>query len=163
MMWRQEHMHSGLYARVMAIAQEKGMTESILQEAMVGRGIPYDPPYMDLYADADDIRVIADILQVPSSNLFEVTAMKDELVRALFEENWPRYESRADISRREAYERVVDSEFRGDLGNSAVRGRVELVLKALVPPSEKVYECYPDCADCITRCKMTGRMIGPEG
>ena len=156
-------MRGGLYARVMAIAQEKGITESFLQEAMVERGILYDPPYMDIHADADDIRVIADILKVPSSILFEATSMRGELVGALFEEHWPIYESLADTSRQEAYERVVDNEFRGDLANSAVRGRVELILKALVPPSGKVYECYPDCDDCITRCKMTGRMIGPEG
>ena len=157
-------MAEGLYKRVQAIAQIHGMSDTHLAELMIDHGLRYHPSYMDSFASPDDIRVIAKILGVPSSRLFEVTTHIGDLLTALVEEKWPQHESRVSISKQEAFKRVMESEYRWNSRQSSIRNQVDLVLKALESPSGKVYGCqYPDCDDCITRCAVTGRMIGPEG
>ena len=158
-------MRSGLYAKVQQILNERGETEIWLQAAMIACGIKYHPRYMDIRATAHDIRIIADIIAVPPSVLFETTSMRQELVDALFEEYLPLYEDRIDVTRQEAYEKVIAAtEFRGSFDSTGIRDRVRLSLEGLCRPSGKLYGCeYPDCDDCGIRCKATGRMIGPEG
>ena len=156
-------MAEGLYQRVKEIARKRGMSDSRLGELMVDRGLKYPPIYMDSLAYPDDIRAIAEILQVPPSILFEVTTYIGDLLTALVEEMWPQHESRIGISKQEALKRVMQSEYRWNSSQSTIRNQVELVLKALEPPSGKAHECqYLDC-NCITRCSVTGHMIGPEG
>ncbi len=156
-------MAEGLYKRVQAIARPRGMSDAALEMRMVDCGLLYHPIYMDSFAFPDDIRMIAEILEVAPSRLFEATSYLGELLGALIEEEWPKHESRMSISKEEASQRVRESEYRWNSSQSTIRNQVELVLKALESPSGKVYGCqYPDCDDCITRCAVTGRMIGPE-
>ena len=153
-----------LWDRVQAIARRRGISDPRLQELMAQRGLKYGLMYIDSFAYPDDIRTLAEILQVPSSELFEATSYLDDLVDAVFEEEWPKYKDKLSISKQEAYKRVIESEYRWNPARSTIRAQVKLVLEALEPPSQKIYECgeYLDC-DCTTRCATTGRMRGPEG
>ena len=156
-------MTKGLWKRVQQIAREREISNLRLRELMADRGLRYDPIYMDSFAYPDDIHVLAEILHVPSSRLFEATSYLNELLDSLVEEKWTQHESRMSISKEEALARVMESEYRWNSPELTIRDQVELVLKALGAPSSKRYGCqYPDC-DCTTRCAITGRMIGPEG
>ena len=157
-------MAVGLYQRVIEIARERGIDDSHLRELMFDRDLTYHPMYVDSLASPDDIHTIAEILQVPSSRLFEATTYIGDLIKALFEEKWPQYENRVSISKEDAFNRVMESEYRWNSSDSPIRNQVELVLKALESPSERRDSCqYPDCEYCTGRCRVTGYMIGPEG
>ena len=157
-------MATRLYQRVNEIAREQGISDSQLRDLMVDRDLRFLPMYMDSLASPDDIYVLAKILRVQPSRLFEATDLVGQEVAALFEEYWPQYESRVSISQHEAFVRVTESEYRWNSPQSPIRNQVELVLKALEPPSDKRGSCqYPDCEYCTGRCKVTGYMIGPEG
>ena len=123
-------MAEGLWKRVQVILKEIGVSSSRLKELMSDRGLKYDPPYMDSFASPDDIRVIAKILGVPASRLFEATNLVGELVEAVFEEEWSKYEISVGIPRQEARKRVDDSEFRWTPSRSTIRGQV--ILDSLV-------------------------------
>ena len=138
-------MSEGLYKRVQAIARTRGMSDGHLGQLMVDRGLRYGPIYMDSFASPDDIRVIAEILQVPSSVLFEATNFIRDLIEAVVDDNWEQHESRIGISKQEALKKVMQSEYKWNSSKS-IRNRVELFLKALEPPFGKVQECqYLDC------------------
>ncbi len=156
-------MAEGLYKRVHEIARARGMSDSDLEALMVEHGINYRLMYLESFASPDDIRAIAGMLQVRPSRLFESTSQLGELLKALFEEEWPQRASRISMSKEEAYRRVVESEYKWNSPQSSIRNQVALVFKALEAPSGKGYGCqYPDCNNCITRCTVTGRMIGAE-
>ena len=156
-------MAEGLYKRVKAIARTRGISDSDFQRLMVDHRVRYHPIYMDSFATPDDIRVMAEILGVLPSRLFEATSLIGELLGALFAEEWPKHENKIRISKEEASRRVMESEYRWNSTQSTIRNQVELVIKALESPSKREYGCqYPDCDNCITRCAVTGRMIGPE-
>ena len=158
-------MATRLYQRVMEIARKQKISEFDLREQMRDRGLKYLPTYIDTFATPDDIRNLAEILQVPVSILFEATDFVAEEVAAVFEEYWPVYRGRVTIPKQEAFLRITQqTEYRWNSPDSSIRSQVELVLKALESPSGKRYECqYPDCDNCVTRCIVTGHMIGAEG
>ena len=157
-------MAKRLWESVQAIARRREISDLRLQELMAERGFKYGPMYMDSFAYPDDIRILAEILQVPSSVLFEATSYLDELVDAVFEEEWLKYKGRVGITKQEAYKRVIESEYRWIPSQSTVRSQIKLVLEALEPPSGRIYGCeYPDCDNCTTRCEATGRLKGAEG
>ena len=157
-------MAEGLYRRVTEIAREKGISHLRLRELMFNNGLTYLPAYMDSFATPDDVRVIARLLQVPPSRLLEVTTYIDPLLEALVEEKWSQHANKTSLSMQEAVNKVKGSEFRWNSPQSPIRNQVDTVLKALESPAAKQSAClYPDCEDCVTRCKITGYMIGVEG
>ena len=160
---RGREMRHQLWQRVQAIMMERAISPERLQELMGSRGINYEPAYMDTFANPDDIRTIADIIQVPASELLEATSYIGDLIAAVFQEEWANHASKVNISEEEAFRRVHSSEYRWNSPKSPIRDQIKLVLAALEPPAKQQLGCqYPDC-DCGLRCVVTGRFMGPEG
>ena len=156
-------MDESLYTRVMAIAYGLGMTEVELEDRMMERGLPFPAEVIDTIASADDLRVIADILEVPSSIFTGVTPPKDDPLSALFEEMWDQYSSKINLPKDIAYQKVVAAEYRWNSNKASNRSQMELALKALEEVPKGAIGCrYPDC-DCPDRCSVDGHLLGPEG
>ena len=157
-------MAETLYKRAMTIAQAQGMSEVELEQRMSERGLHFPAAYMDTFANPDDIRVIAEILEVPSSRLFEVTNFIGDLVDALFEEMWPQHADKIERPREVARDLVLRNEFKWNSLRSSIRHQVKSVLRAMETTFGSSYGCqYPDCVDCTNRCLIDGHLLGPEG
>ena len=118
---------------------------------------------LDTFAEPDDVRTMARILNVPDSTLLEATRYTEDYLLSVIEDQWPKYEARLDINKQEAITRVLQVEFRWTPARSTIPKQVEEILEALASTSTKVFGCqYPDC-HCSTRCMANGRLIGPEG
>ena len=157
-------MRDNLLKRVDDCLINMGLGRNSLMEFLQLQGISYDLIYLDAFAESDHIYLIAEFLQVPSSYLFEVTGYKDHLVWTIFDEKWPDFERRINASKMEAYEKIVrDREFKGEVSGKEIRWEIDLLLQGLIAPTRPMTGCnYPDCNDCITRCQVTGWMLGPE-
>ena len=157
-------MTDSLYSRIITALERSSWSRADLQSFMKEHGIEYDLILIDAYCEPQHILLIAGFLEEKVSHLMQVGASAEEYCKALFHESWPNYASRVGCSAEKAWGLVTDTlDFRSE-NRSNYQRRIEYALNALLPP-ETISPCYyPDCDDdCITRCKSTGRLIGPEG
>jgi hypothetical protein len=157
-------MRDSLLKRVDYYLGKMGTDRNALKAFLEFHDISYQITFLDAFAEPDDIYLISEFLQIPSSQLFEVTQYKDRLVRAIFEEEWPNFETRINVPKPEAYKRVISArEFKGEIIGSGIRNEIVLIMEGLIPPRRVMIGCdYPDCR-CITGCRITGWKLGPEG
>ena len=156
------NMKESLLARVDYYLRKRRLDRGTLQYFLSDHGISYPVAYLNALAGPSDIYLIAKFLEIPASALFEVTEHKVHFIMAVFEEEWPSVEGRIQISKSEAYRRIVhDREFRGE--SNELRREIRLALQGLIAPKRPMVACeYPDCDACNLRCKITGHSLGPE-
>ena len=156
------NMKENLLARVDYHLRKRRLDRGALQYFLNDHGISYPIAFLNALAGRSDIYLIANFLEIPASDLFEVTEHKGHFVMAVFEEEWPSVEGRIQISKSEAYKRIVhDRELKGE--NNEIRRQIRLSLQGLIAPKRPMVACeYPDCDACNLRCKITGHSLGPE-
>ena len=158
------NMKESLLARVDYYLRKRRLDRGTLQYFLSDHGISYPVAYLSVLAGPSDIYLIARFLGIPASALFEATKHKAHFMMAVFEEEWPSIEGRVQMSKSEAYRRILqDREFRGE--SNELRRQIRLTLQGLIAPKRRMLHCeYPDCSDddCILRCKIMGHSRGPE-
>ena len=138
------------------------MTPDDLEDFMREKGIGYRLPYIGSFATADHIWLIAEFLREPPANLFKHTKHTGDLVKSVFEERWPFYETLVGMSKSQAWDKIVEGrEFSGEQGRAAIRGYIDLILDGLLPtPVSTSSVCEPlECFECPKFCERTGEQI----
>ena len=157
-------MEENLLARIDYYLKERRLDRRALQYFLSDHDISCPVAYLGALAEPSDIYLIARFLGIPASALFEATKHKAHFMMAVFEEEWPSIEGRVQMSKSEAYRRILqDREFRGE--SNELRRQIRLTLQGLIAPKRRMLHCeYPDCSDddCILRCKIMGHSRGPE-
>ena len=164
MSFRGRKMEENLLARIDYYLKERRLDRRALQYFLSDHDISYPVAYLGALAEPSDIYLIARFLGIPASALFEAPEHKAHFMMAVFEEEWPSIEGRVQMSKSEAYRRILqDREFRGE--SNELRRQIRLTLQGLIAPKRRMLHCeYPDCSDddCILRCKIMGHPRGPE-
>ena len=164
MSFRGRKMEENLLARIDYYLKERRLDRRALQYFLSDHDISCPVAYLGALAEPSDIYLIARFLGIPASALFEATKHKAHFMMAVFEEEWPSIEGRVQMSKSEAYRRILqDREFRGE--SNELRRQIRLTLQGLIAPKRRMLHCeYPDCSDddCILRCKIMGHSRGPE-
>ena len=162
MSFRGRKMEENLLARIDYYLKERRLDRRALQYFLSDHDISCPVAYLGALAEPSDIYLIARFLGIPARALFEATEHKAHFIMAVFEEEWPSVESRIQISKSEAYRRIVhDRELKGE--NNEIRRQIRLSLQGLIAPKRPMVACeYPDCDACNLRCKITGHSLGPE-
>lgn len=148
------------------ICRERGVSISSVGRVLRDRS-GYVIDQIDMHAEDDDLRLAAQFVGVPLSQLVEgVEAHEDLYEKAVFEESYDQLHAAGhDLPPREqARFRVREAVEGHNLTKRGLREHMLLALDGLAGPSPEAREyCDPLNCDCVGRCKITGRRMDAAG